>query len=88
MKFCFLKINWTLILQIEYDIKESATGVDNNDYTSTKRSRVNFPVAGDFIYGGVAHQHSGGTGAALYGKENIQFSEAGLSSFRGCLDVW
>lgn len=48
---------------------------------------MNFPVAGDFIYGGVAHQHSGGTGAALYGKENIQFSEAGLSSFRGCLDV-
>ncbi|XP_076897625.1 uncharacterized protein LOC143551002 [Bidens hawaiensis] len=52
---------------IEYDIKKPTTEVATSDFTSTKRSMVTFPVAGDVIYG-VGHQHIGGIGTALYGE--------------------
>ncbi|PWA69540.1 Stress up-regulated Nod 19 [Artemisia annua] len=53
---------------IEFDVEQSTTGVDNNDWISTRRSTVSFPSSGDVVYG-VAHQHSGGIGSALYGED-------------------
>nr|GEZ41583.1 putative stress up-regulated Nod 19 [Tanacetum cinerariifolium] len=53
---------------IEFDVEQSSSGVANNDYISTRRSSVSFPATGDVVYG-VAHQHSGGIGSALYGED-------------------
>ncbi|GJU54486.1 putative stress up-regulated Nod 19 [Tanacetum coccineum] len=53
---------------IEYDIEQSTSVMVNNDYISTKRSSVRFPSGGDVVYG-VAHQHTGGIGSALYGED-------------------
>ncbi|XP_076898614.1 uncharacterized protein LOC143552221 [Bidens hawaiensis] len=53
---------------IEYDIEKSTTGIATNDFTSSRRSSVKFPIAGDVVYG-VAHQHSGGIGSTLYGED-------------------
>ncbi|KAI7752343.1 hypothetical protein M8C21_014830 [Ambrosia artemisiifolia] len=53
---------------IEYDVEKSTTGVATNDFTSTRRSSGILPIDGDVVYG-VAHQHSGGIGSALYGKD-------------------
>ncbi|MFS7971320.1 putative stress up-regulated Nod 19 [Helianthus anomalus] len=53
---------------IEYDVEQSTTGIATNDYTSSKWSSVRFPISGDVVYG-VAHQHSGGIGSALYRKD-------------------
>ncbi|KAI3727117.1 hypothetical protein L1987_66926 [Smallanthus sonchifolius] len=53
---------------IKYDIEKSTNGVTTNDFTSTTRSSVVFPVDGNVVYG-VAHQHSGGIGSALYGED-------------------
>ncbi|XP_071711049.1 uncharacterized protein [Rutidosis leptorrhynchoides] len=50
---------------IEYKVEQSTT---TNDYTSTRRSSVSFPSAGDVVYG-AAHLHSGGIGSALYGED-------------------
>ncbi|KAI3727118.1 hypothetical protein L1987_66927 [Smallanthus sonchifolius] len=50
---------------IEYNIEQSTT---TNDYTSSKRSSVKFPIAGDVVYG-ITHQHSGGIGSALYSED-------------------
>ncbi|KAL8230457.1 hypothetical protein R6Q57_000235 [Mikania cordata] len=52
----------------EYDVKKSTTRVATNNYTSSRRSSVNFPTAGDAIYG-FAQQYIGGTGASLYGED-------------------
>ncbi|KAJ0709376.1 putative stress up-regulated Nod 19 [Helianthus annuus] len=53
---------------IEYDVDQSSTGIATNDYTSSRRTSVRFPISGDVVYG-VAHQHSGGIGSALYRKD-------------------
>ncbi|XP_076893635.1 uncharacterized protein LOC143545675 [Bidens hawaiensis] len=53
---------------IEYDIEKSTTGVASNSFTSTARSSMVLPIDGDVVYG-VAHQHSGGIGSALYGED-------------------
>jgi len=53
---------------IEFNVEQSTTGIATNDYTSTKRASMRFPIAGDVVYG-VAHQHSGGIGSALYGQD-------------------
>lgn len=53
---------------VEYDVENSTTGVATNDFTSIKKSSVSFPTGGDVVYG-VAHQHSGGIGSALYGED-------------------
>lgn len=53
---------------IEYDVEESTTRVATNDFTSTRKSNVSFPIGGDVVYG-AAHQHSGGIGSALYGED-------------------
>ncbi|KAD4889171.1 hypothetical protein E3N88_21244 [Mikania micrantha] len=53
---------------IEYDIEKYTNGGASNDFTSTTRSSVKFPIDGDVIYG-VGHQHSGGIGSALYGED-------------------
>ncbi|MFS7971305.1 putative stress up-regulated Nod 19 [Helianthus anomalus] len=53
---------------IEYDVEQSTTGIATNDYTSSKWSSVRFPISGDVVYG-VAHQHSGGIGSALYRED-------------------
>ncbi|KAD4889170.1 hypothetical protein E3N88_21243 [Mikania micrantha] len=52
----------------EYDVKKSTTGVATNNYTSSRRSSVSFPTAGDVVYG-FAQQYIGGTGASLYGED-------------------
>ncbi|KAD4889165.1 hypothetical protein E3N88_21238 [Mikania micrantha] len=52
----------------EYDVKKSTTGVATNNYTSSRRSSVSFPTAGDVIYG-FAQQYIGRTGASLHGED-------------------
>ncbi|GKE10160.1 putative stress up-regulated Nod 19 [Tanacetum coccineum] len=53
---------------IEFDVEQSTTGIANDNHTSTKKSSMSFPTGGDVVYG-VAHQHSGGIGSALYGED-------------------
>ncbi|KAI3785944.1 hypothetical protein L1987_45070 [Smallanthus sonchifolius] len=55
---------------IEYDIEKSTNGVTTNNFTSTTRSSAVFPIDGNVVYG-VAHQHSGGIGSALYGEDGL-----------------
>ncbi|KAK1433988.1 hypothetical protein QVD17_10906 [Tagetes erecta] len=49
---------------IEFDVEQSTA----NDYTSTRKTNFQFPTTGDIVYG-VAHQHSGGIGSALYRED-------------------
>ncbi|XP_071733948.1 uncharacterized protein [Rutidosis leptorrhynchoides] len=58
----------THMCTLEYDIDKSVTGVGTNELTSTKRSNISFPTAGDVVYA-VAHLHTGGTGSNLYGED-------------------
>ncbi|PAL73624.1 hypothetical protein CEJ83_20035, partial [Acinetobacter baumannii] len=52
--------------QIEYSVEPcKASDVADNGCVHTKRTSVTMPASGYIIYG-VAHQHSGGIGAALY----------------------
>ena len=56
-------------VQIEYEVKKSskAAGVRNQRLFESKRTTLSLPTAGYVIYG-VAHQHTGGIGSALYGE--------------------
>ncbi|KAK9089969.1 hypothetical protein Sjap_023146 [Stephania japonica] len=54
--------------QVEYDVEECVVVSPNNGCTDSKRISVFMANGGDVIYG-AAHQHSGGTGAALYGQD-------------------
>jgi Stress up-regulated Nod 19 len=55
-------------IQVEYEVKEcNSEEKANGDCTDMKMTRLVMPHGGDVIYG-VAHQHSGGTGSALYGQ--------------------
>ncbi|KAD4889163.1 hypothetical protein E3N88_21236 [Mikania micrantha] len=56
------------VRNFEYDVKKSTAGVATNNYSSSRRSSVSFPTAGDVIYG-FAQQYIGGTGASLYGED-------------------
>ncbi|CAH1423087.1 unnamed protein product [Lactuca virosa] len=53
---------------IEFNVEKNENGITTNDFTSTRRSKVNFPISGDVVYGS-AHLHSGGIGSALYGED-------------------
>ncbi|XP_059458674.1 uncharacterized protein LOC132188270 [Corylus avellana] len=54
---------------VEYRVEScSASGMAGNGCTDTKRTILTMPTGGSVIYG-VAHQHSGGIGSALYGED-------------------
>lgn len=58
-------------LQVEYEISQcDSSTVSANGCIDTKRMSFNMPRGGNVIYG-VAHQHSGGIGSALYRKVNM-----------------
>ncbi|XP_077251765.1 uncharacterized protein LOC143890989 [Tasmannia lanceolata] len=55
--------------KVEYDVESCETaGLDNNGCIDIKKTSMVIPQGGDVIYG-VAHQHSGGLGAAIYGQD-------------------
>ncbi|XP_044494334.1 uncharacterized protein LOC123217391 [Mangifera indica] len=55
--------------RVEYDIEPcSATDVADHECINTKRISLTMPTGGYVIYG-VAHQHSGGIGSALYRED-------------------
>ncbi|KAK6921231.1 Stress up-regulated Nod 19 [Dillenia turbinata] len=55
--------------KLEYDVQPcSAAGLPEGGCIDSKRTSFILPTGGDFIYG-VAHQHSGGAGSALYGED-------------------
>ncbi|XP_022850390.1 uncharacterized protein LOC111372332 [Olea europaea var. sylvestris] len=54
--------------QIEYEVPSCAVDAGNDYCTHTKSLHVSLPIGGDVIYG-VAHQHAGGIGSALYGED-------------------
>ncbi|XVF54803.1 hypothetical protein PTKIN_Ptkin05aG0211100 [Pterospermum kingtungense] len=57
--------------KVEYEIESClATGLADDGCIDTKRISLDMPFGGYVIYG-VAHQHSGGSGSALY-RENGQ----------------
>ncbi|EOY22676.1 MtN19-like protein, putative isoform 2 [Theobroma cacao] len=57
--------------KVEYDVEScSTTGLADDGCVDTKRISLDMPFGGYVIYG-VAHQHSGGSGSALY-RENGQ----------------
>ncbi|KAK3042475.1 hypothetical protein RJ639_000199, partial [Escallonia herrerae] len=53
--------------QVEYVIESCNSDVASDGCFDTKRVSLNMPTGGDVIYG-VAHQHTGGIGSALYGE--------------------
>ncbi|KAJ4805412.1 stress up-regulated Nod 19 protein [Rhynchospora pubera] len=54
---------------VEYEVKEcNSEERKNGDCIDTQITRLVMPHGGDIIYG-VAHQHSGGAGSALYGQD-------------------
>ncbi|XVF08571.1 hypothetical protein REPUB_Repub07fG0014800 [Reevesia pubescens] len=55
--------------EVEYDIESChATGLADDGCIDTKRISLDMPFGGFLIYG-VAHQHSGGSGSALYRED-------------------
>ncbi|KAK3008368.1 hypothetical protein RJ639_014076 [Escallonia herrerae] len=54
--------------QIEYVIESCNSDVASDGCFDTKRVSLSMPTGGDVIYG-VAHQHTGGIGSALYGED-------------------
>ena len=53
-------------MQVEFDVESCrATGVADDGCIDTKRISLDMPFGGYVIYG-VAHQHAGGSGSALY----------------------
>ena len=66
-------------MQVEYEVESCrATGLTDDGCIDTKRISLDMPFGGYVIYG-VAHQHAGGTGSALY-REVFKF----LSSLHFC----
>ncbi|KAJ4733049.1 stress up-regulated Nod 19 protein [Rhynchospora pubera] len=54
---------------VEYEVKEcNSEERKNGGCIDTQTTRLVMPHGGDIIYG-VAHQHSGGAGSALYGQD-------------------
>ncbi|XVF08576.1 hypothetical protein REPUB_Repub07fG0015200 [Reevesia pubescens] len=59
--------------KVEYDIEPChATGLANNGCIDNKKISLDMPFGGYLIYG-VAHQHAGGSGSALY-REVLKIS--------------
>lgn len=55
-------------MQVEYQVDPcDPEEVRNGECVHTKKASTAIPRGGDIVYG-VAHQHSGGIGAALYGQ--------------------
>ncbi|KAK3015737.1 hypothetical protein RJ639_007864 [Escallonia herrerae] len=54
--------------RVEYVVEACDTGVASNSCSDTRRVSLSLPTGGDVVYG-VAHQHTGGTGSALYGED-------------------
>ncbi|KAL5566013.1 hypothetical protein UlMin_029177 [Ulmus minor] len=56
--------------KVEYEVRESckATGLTSHGCVDTKRTKLRLPTGGYVVYG-VAHQHTGGIGSALYGED-------------------
>ncbi|KAJ7945205.1 Stress up-regulated Nod 19 [Quillaja saponaria] len=55
--------------KVEYEVEPcSAAGRDDSTCIDVKRTNATIPYGGYVIYG-VAHQHSGGIGSALYGED-------------------
>ncbi|KAK3042461.1 hypothetical protein RJ639_000185 [Escallonia herrerae] len=53
---------------VEYVVEACDTGVASKGCFDTKRVSLSLPTGGDVVYG-VAHQHTGGIGSALYGED-------------------
>lgn len=56
-----------ILIQIEYTVEACANDANNKACVESRRISVVMPTGGDVIYG-VAHQHTGGVGSALYGE--------------------
>ncbi|KAJ6844748.1 uncharacterized protein M6B38_293690 [Iris pallida] len=55
--------------KVEYQVEPcDLQGVGNGKCEDTKKTRAVIPQGGDIVYG-VAHQHTGGVGSALYGQD-------------------
>ncbi|CAH9148180.1 unnamed protein product [Cuscuta epithymum] len=56
--------------KIEFDVDSCSAQLPNNDELCihTRTAISSLPIGGDLIYG-VAHQHTGGVGSALYGED-------------------
>ena len=55
--------------KVEYKVKPCSTeGIRNDECVDVKKTEVALPHGGDIVYG-VAHQHTGGLGAALYRQD-------------------
>ncbi|XP_017645187.1 uncharacterized protein LOC108485847 [Gossypium arboreum] len=55
--------------QVEYQVESCrATGSENDKCIDAESVSLDMPFGGYLVYG-VAHQHAGGTGSALYGKD-------------------
>ena len=66
--------------KVEYDIEScDATGMGDDGCIDTRRISLGMPFGGYLIYG-VAHQHSGGTGSALY-REDGQLMCSSLPTY-------
>ncbi|TYG90937.1 hypothetical protein ES288_A12G223000v1 [Gossypium darwinii] len=66
--------------KVEYDIEScDATGMGDDGCIDTRRISLDMPFGGYLIYG-VAHQHSGGTGSALY-REDGQLMCSSLPTY-------
>ncbi|XP_072964985.1 uncharacterized protein [Typha angustifolia] len=55
--------------KVEYEVKDcSLENKANGECIDSKSARLVIPSGGDIVYG-VAHQHTGGVGSALYGQD-------------------
>ncbi|XP_022737004.1 uncharacterized protein LOC111289907 [Durio zibethinus] len=62
-------INSEHACEVEYDVESCrATGLADDGCIDTKRLSLDMPFSGYVIYG-VAHQHAGGSGSALYRED-------------------
>ncbi|KAL6003513.1 hypothetical protein ACLOJK_023744 [Asimina triloba] len=61
--------NATMGCKVEYDVEScGALGMNNDNCIHNKRTNMIMPRGGNVVYG-VAHQHWGGVGTALYGQD-------------------
>ncbi|XP_020594805.1 uncharacterized protein LOC110034905 [Phalaenopsis equestris] len=62
-------VNASYSCKVEYTIPScDSVGEDNGECVDVRKTKVVLPHGGDIIYG-VAHQHTGGVGTALYGED-------------------
>ncbi|KAG0452646.1 hypothetical protein HPP92_025310 [Vanilla planifolia] len=55
--------------KVEYTVLPcDSTGKNKEDCVDVKKTNIILPRGGEIVYG-VAHQHTGGTGSALYGED-------------------